>query len=344
MLIFCNARLQAQQEICYGSTLRYSVDATENSGKGSLGSTYLWSVQETSFRGTISSYLPDRTNDVFVHWDSTPPGIYHLLVKEKNTTGCIGVSQTLEILVHALPYTDLTKEYVCINPLTKELVSTAILDTKLSSSAYSFDWQFNGNTIGNTASIEVVDIGSYSVEIQDLKTKCKSVNPVSVVLSSTSVSKITVANFFEDNQSIVIAVLDGKGDYEYSIDGLNFQESPVFQIAKGGVYTVVIRDKNGCGDETIAAHVVTYPKFFTPNNDGYFDTWNIDGLTPEMKPVVSIFNRFSKLLKVIRYGDEAWDGTFNSIELPSDDYWFTIEYVNIDGNVIHYKSHFSLIR
>ena len=64
----------------------------------------------------------------------------------------------------------------------------------------------------------------------------------------------------------------------------------------------------------------------------------------ENRTVVTIFNRFSKLLKVIRYGDEAWDGTYNGIELPSDDYWFVIEYVNGDGVVVNFKSHFALIR
>lgn len=344
MVFFCRVSLQAQQKICYGSSMRYSVDAFENSGRGSLGSTYHWRVQESSFKGSISNYFSDRTNDVLVNWGDTPPGIYQLFVNEIDTNGCMGLSQNLEIVVQALPYTDLSNEFVCINPLTKELVKPAFLNTSLEPSRYSFDWYFSGNTIGTTPSIEAFQPGSYTVKIQDLNTNCKASYDVNVVLSSASISKINVDNFFEDNQSIIVTILDGNGDYEYSIDGLNFQESPTFQIAKGGVYTVFIRDKNGCGDESIAAHVVTYPKFFTPNNDGYFDLWNIDGLTPEMKPVISIFNRFSKLLKVIRYGDAAWDGTFNSIELPSDDYWFTIEYVNIDGNVVNFKSHFSLIR
>lgn len=343
-LFFYGFCLFAQQKICYGSTLRYSVDEFENLGKGSLGSTYHWSVQETSFKGAISNYLSDRTNDVYVNWGNTSPGTYHLVVNETDAKGCVGLSQKIEVVVLALPFTNLSKEFVCVNPLTKELVSPAVLDTKLVSSEYSFDWQFNGITIGKNSSIEVFETGSYSVEIQDLKTKCKAIYPVSVELSSTSVSKIKVDNFFEDYQSIVVTVLNGIGNYEFSIDGITFQESPTFEVTKGGIYTVSIRDKNGCSNEILQTHIVTYPKFFTPNNDGHNDVWKIDGLIPEMKPIISVLDRYGKLIKVIRIGDMGWDGVFNGVNLPSDDYWFIIEYTTTEGISTIFKSHFSLIR
>jgi hypothetical protein len=55
---------------------------------------------------------------------------------------------------------------------------------------------------------------------------------VNVGLSSSSVSKIEVDNFFEDNQSIVISVINGIGDYEYSIDGISFQDNPFLVFLK----------------------------------------------------------------------------------------------------------------
>lgn len=324
--------------------MRYSVDSFENSGRGSIGSTYHWNVQEASFMGVISNYVLDRTNDVFVNWGNTPSGTYTLIVNETDSMGCTGKSQSIKVEIFSLPPFNIANQFICINPLTNELISPAVLDTKLLASEYGFNWQFNGNTIGNSPSIKILEPGDYMVEIENLTSKCKAMYEVSVELSSTSISKIQVDNFFEDNQRIEISVIIGIGNYEYSIDGIEYQESPSFNVTKGGVYTVYIRDKNGCSTENLQAHIVTYPKFFSPNNDGYFDLWTIDGLTQNMKPVVTIFNRFSKLLKVIRYGDEAWDGTYNGIELPSDDYWFVIEYVNGDGVVVNFKSHFALIR
>lgn len=340
----CSVRLVGQQTICFGSIKRYSVDILENSGKGSLGSKYHWRVQESSFIGAISNFLPETTNDIYINWGKTPPGVYHLNVSEIDEYGCKGIIKELEVTILPLPFTDLSKGFICLNPLTKELVRPAILDTKLKDTDYSFQWNFNGFLIGNNSSIQVSDIGDYLVKIQNLSTGCESIYPVSVALSSGSNAKIKVDNFFEDNQTIVISVINGIGDYEYSIDGSTFQDSSVFNVVKGGVYTIIIRDKNGCEDETLQAHIVTYPKFFTPNNDGYLDLWTIDGLTPEMKATISIFNRFNQLLKIIRYGSSGWDGTLNGINLPSDDYWFVIEYTNTEGVQAVFRSNFSLVR
>ena len=177
--------MMAQQDICYGSTMRYSVDSFENLGKGSVGSTYHWSVEETNFKGVISNYLPDRTNDVMINWGNTSPGTYTLIVNEIDETGCISLSQTLKIDILALPPSYLSKQFVCINPLTKEIVSPAVLDTKLNESDYSFNWKFNGNPISTTSRIEAFELGSYFVEINDLKTGCKVNYEVNVELSSS---------------------------------------------------------------------------------------------------------------------------------------------------------------
>jgi gliding motility-associated-like protein len=336
--------MMAQQDICYGSTMRYSVDSFENLGKGSVGSTYHWSVEETNFKGVISNYLPDRTNDVMINWGNTSPGTYTLIVNEIDETGCISLSQTLKIDILALPPSYLSKQFVCINPLTKEIVSPAVLDTKLNESDYSFNWKFNGNPISTTSRIEAFELGSYFVEINDLKTGCKVNYEVNVELSSSSISKIKTDSFFEDKQTIVISVINGIGNYEYSIDGINFQESPNFYVSKGGIYYVSVRDKNGCSDEVLQVQIVTFPKLFTPNNDGYNDVWKIEGLTPQMNTKISILDRYGKTIKVIHLDDSGWDGSFNGFNLPADDYWFIIEYIDSKGISVIFKSHFALMR
>ncbi|PZD76937.1 T9SS type B sorting domain-containing protein, partial [Mesonia sp. K7] len=76
-----------------------------------------------------------------------------------------------------------------------------------------------------------------------------------------------------------------------------------------------------------------YPAFFTPNNDGYNDTWNIYGLAesdPSAK--IYIFDRYGKLLKQISPMGEGWDGSYNGTQMPSGDYWFKVEYQELDVN------------
>ena len=64
-------------------------------------------------------------------------------------------------------------------------------------------------------------------------------------------------------------------NYEYSLDGINYQDSPIFYHLEAGEYTVFVQDKKGCGITLETFYILDYPRYFTPNNDGYNDNWNI---------------------------------------------------------------------
>ena len=128
----------------------------------------------------------------------------------------------------------------------------------------------------------------------------------------------------------------------------SFRTTPVFADVPPGLNTVIINDKNGCGiTEPIAFLVVAYPKFFTPNSDGFYDTWNILGIETLTNPSIYIFDRYGKLLKQLNNNTIGWDGTFNGKAMPASDYWFRFEYSEDVSNVIVAqvrKTHFSLKR
>ncbi|WP_149275045.1 T9SS type B sorting domain-containing protein [Pareuzebyella sediminis] len=149
-----------------------------------------------------------------------------------------------------------------------------------------------------------------------------------------------------DRNNIEIFV-QGDGDYEYAINDGEFQDDPVFNDVPPGTNTVVINDKNGCGiTEPIEFLVLGYPKFFTPNNDGANDTWNIKGIEILTDPVVFVFDRYGKLLAQLNVGLD-WDGMYNGRPLPSTDYWFRLEYGEQENGIIvarNTKTHFSLKR
>ncbi len=138
----------------------------------------------------------------------------------------------------------------------------------------------------------------------------------------------------------------GGGDYEYSLNGGEFQDDPIFLDVPPGTNTVTVNDKNGCGTIDQQFLVVGYPKFFTPNGDGIYDNWNVLGIEELANPVVFIFDRYGKLLKQLGPGS-AWDGTFNGRDLPSSDYWFRLDYERDNSGVLVAQSvrrHFSLVR
>lgn len=152
----------------------------------------------------------------------------------------------------------------------------------------------------------------------------------------------------DPNLNAVEILVDGDGSYEYAINDGAFQNEPIFDNVPSGVNTVIINDKYGCGTtEPIEFLVVGYPKFFTPNDDGVNDLWNVDGLETMIDPVVSIFDRYGKLLMRLNSNISGWDGSFNGRPLPSSDYWFRLDHSGEQSGILvatTTKSHFTLKR
>jgi gliding motility-associated-like protein len=147
---------------------------------------------------------------------------------------------------------------------------------------------------------------------------------------------------FENSNTLTFptGIAYGLGDYLYSIDGSPFTSQVQYSNLLGGSHTLVITDQNGCKTHTITFIILDYMRFFTPNADGYNDTWNLLGGTTQPGAEIYIFDRFGKLLAKIDPMGAGWDGKYNGLPLPSTDYWFSIELS--DGTI--QKGHFSLVR
>lgn len=86
-------------------------------------------------------------------------------------------------------------------------------------------------------------------------------------------------------------------------------------------------------------------KFFTPNNDGDNDLWKVE-LLPSgggCDYTLYIYDRFGKLLKTLTPQNNFWNGTYNGQNMPTDDYWYFVNYVD-EGKSKSYRSHFTLKR
>jgi gliding motility-associated-like protein len=196
------------------------------------------------------------------------------------------------------------------------------------------------NTGATTKSIITIIPGDYSVTVTNTKGCQKTKNFTLKPSGIGTITSISVEDFSGTNNSVLI-IATGNGNYEYSLDGNYYQESPVFNGISAGSYWATTKDKNGCGvSAPYQLYVLDYPRFFTPNNDGFNDSWIIKNLEQLPKSTLLIFNRYGKLLKELNRTSIGWNGTFNEKELPSDDYWFVLSFE--DGKKI--KGHFSLKR
>lgn len=84
---------------------------------------------------------------------------------------------------------------------------------------------------------------------------------------------------------------------------------------------------------------IPFPKFFTPNNDGYNDTWTIDFAYLAPNTGIKIYDRYGKFIKELKE-NTSWDGTYIGTNEPASDYWFTATRAN--GK--EYRGHFTLKR
>lgn len=196
------------------------------------------------------------------------------------------------------------------------------------------------NTGDTTNSIIATTSGDYSVKVTNTN-GCEKTKKFTVTSSGAATITGASINDFDGNDNSVLIEYTGVGNYEFSLDGSYFQDNPLFTGIAPGNYLAYARDKNGCGlSVPFQIYVLDYPRFFTPNSDGYNDVWKIKNLDLFPKAVIMIFNRYGKLLKQLNTHSAGWNGTFNNSDLPADDYWFNLNFG--DGKVI--KGHFSLKR
>ncbi|MFV8345347.1 choice-of-anchor L domain-containing protein [Flavobacterium sp. ZB4P13] len=196
------------------------------------------------------------------------------------------------------------------------------------------------STGASSNTITVTTPGDYSVTVTNFN-GCEKIKKYHVTTSGVATITGATINDFSGNENSVLIEYTGSGDYEFSIDGSFFQDNPMFNGVAPGEYSVYARDKNGCGlSIPFVVYVLDYPRYFTPNGDGYNDVWQIKNLDNLPKSTLYIFDRYGKLLKQLITSDIGWNGTFNGFTLPTDDYWFHLNLEN--GRII--KGHFSLKR
>ncbi|WP_442265609.1 T9SS type B sorting domain-containing protein [Tenacibaculum sp. ZS6-P6] len=273
-------------------------------------------------------------------------------IVNKINNNCTGLSK-LFIRTLPLPNFDITSpQILCLNNLSS-------IEAENPDGNYSYEWTRSGDPtiIGNNQTLDLTQGGTYKVTAINTTTLCRRSKTIIVnesIIASVNQNDVTIVDDSENN-SISInnsGTNLGIGDYEFALQNENnqivvdFQDSPKFENLKGGIYTILIRDKNDCGIAQLDVSVLEFPDFFTPNNDGVNDLWNVKGTNSFFYPKssINIFDRFGKLITSLQIDGEGWNGLYNGRNLPSNDYWFNIELTDRNGKTFTRRGHFSLLR
>lgn len=252
---------------------------------------------------------------------------------------CYDVSQSFQLNALEVPQVTF-EEQVAICPENPQVVIGVLYPNP----NFNYTWD-TGETSPN---LTVSQSGSYTLTISN-SSGTESCSLTSTIEVSNSITPIINSIDIQDFQisNVVTVNTDVTGDFEFSIDNGPFQDSNIFEDVVPGDHTITMRDKNGCGELTENFIVAGFTNHFSPNGDVLDETWQVEGLEYLDDPVVSIYDRYGKLLKQLNSPSDSWDGNYEGQPMPSSDYWFRISYIDNSGNRVEAKyvqNHFSLRR
>jgi gliding motility-associated-like protein len=331
-----------------------STNLTISSFPSITGTTLVWTVIDsqnvTGFTNGTGT-APFTINDVLTNTSDVQGFVKYSVTSRLGN--CDGGTTEFIVRVNPLPKPVLIDGHICVNQATGVTYQGYVLDAQLSDPNFTYDWYLLNTTTNvydalpstNGPTYEATLSGTYQVVVTNTVTNCEQSDTASVVsvFPATGVTAEVTDAFTEDATITVTVNPLGTGNLIYSLDGGAWQESNIFTDVQGGTHEVMVEDTEGCTNLTIDVLVIDYPKYFTPNGDGIHDTWKIIGLEAKHNAKIYIFDRYGKLMKQIDPLGEGWNGKYNGEDIPSTDYWFTIEYKENDQQKL-FKAHFSLKR
>ena len=171
---------------------------------------------------------------------------------------------------------------LCLNQSPRILEAPRGFDT--------YEWRLGSTVLSTTPEVAIDAGGAYTLEVgfnYDTNGEMRScTTSKSFTVTTSDIAVITAIEVTDVTSNNTIAVsVSGGGDFEYALNFPSgpYQESPVFENVAPGVVTVYVRDRNGCGLVSERVSVVGFPRFFTPNNDGFHDFWQVLGVSSQFQ-------------------------------------------------------------
>lgn len=274
---------------------------------------------------------------------------------EHTESGCLSEIEDFTLENFVFPEYQLPETTIFCVDENNDPVGSVTLGTDMGSD-YSYEWRDGNNVIGTTALLTLRTIPEtelINLTLRHNPSGCEmEYSTIPVLVSRPAVLSVSITGSdFGEGYTVTAMPEDMIGEeyaaFEYRLDNGGWQGSNVFNQVPPGSHTVTVREMNGCGETTSESFfLVGYPRFFTPNSDGYNDTWNLISNNDISIKRLYVFDRYGKLIRQLDpQANKGWDGTYNGKDLPSDDYWFRVEFVDEkSGEYQVYMSNFTLKR
>ncbi|HIP37731.1 MAG TPA: T9SS type B sorting domain-containing protein, partial [Crocinitomix sp.] len=190
-------------------------------------------------------------------------------------------------------------KYLCVN-LNNQSTTFEIENTQ---GNYTCSWQnSDGEEVSNSTILTATEIGDYTITATTTNGNlCTTTETVHLLPAEPATIIDFVINEYwqEDNFSLEVIVL-GTGLYQYVIDDVNgeYQESNVLLNVQPGFHIVYVKEMNNCGVVSKEIATIGFKKFFTPNQDGVYDVWQVQGIAFKINEKITIFDRYGKVMHV----------------------------------------------
>jgi gliding motility-associated-like protein len=297
------------QEVCPAEVLQFTATP---------GYQYAWSINGSSD--------PTQNGNVYGVTNTTAGTVEAATVTVTDANGCSS-SAMKAVTVKTPPNAPMVKNYVACACSGKLEWSNLI-----SGMAGTVRWYESPTGVATitppTIDKSVVSTSTLYVAVDGLNGCHSTIVPVS---STVNPNPVVSGVNKDDLRNIQVMVENGQAPYNYTVENKKGVATGIIDlgIVFFGNHEVSVVDANGC-KASITFVVDPLPlepeKYFTPNDDGENDTWDIANI--DFYPLTDIFihDRFGK--EVAKYTGSTfhgWDGKYLGNSLPATDYWYVIQ-------------------
>jgi gliding motility-associated-like protein len=140
------------------------------------------------------------------------------------------------------------------------------------------------------------------------------------------------------NTTVTVNVIGGTPPYQYSMDGINWQDSNVFANIARGDHHIMVKDAYDCEPIDISIVVPNLVNVITPNGDGINDAIDYSELGNKQNLVFNIFDRYgNKIFEANKFNAYKWDGTISGKKVPTGTYWYSVTWNENDKKITLFK-------
>jgi gliding motility-associated-like protein len=125
--------------------------------------------------------------------------------------------------------------------------------------------------------------------------------------------------------------------------------NPVAKPTVTTTYNLKITNAQGCSNSSnVTIEVLPYcikpMNAFTPNKDGFYDTWFITNGNCLKRATVLVYNRYGRKVFESQDYKNNWDGTYKNKPLPDGTYYYVINYELLNGDIVLKNGNVTVLR